>query len=293
MDKTLFQDIINTVLAGSIESELIRAEGLECVSYGGLLFSTSVWVDGLKQALEPALIHDAERKGEDILVQAIPISLKDESNIKEYLRSTHPNESSIEYLALSKIRLNPLPEEEMHTEKFHGRALSQRKQVIEKIVEEISGLKECQSLIDVGCGDGRLLAKLNTTLPALNLWGVESNKECIPKAKESTGGNATIQCQNAEDMSHSIPEKRFDCATAIGLFDTQITTRKQSHQIISEIHKLLKPGGTLITTPYTKPTLTTKDYTENGFTIQKKTVPENYFTGKEPKELIHAEKKTH
>ena len=145
------------------------------------------------------------------------------------------------------------------------------------------------SILDVGCGDGKLLSMLARQKPGLRLWGVDANKKCVMNAKKALGNKANILYGDAQELSYFLPEKDFDIVTAIGILDTQVTTREESLKILAAIHDIMGKNGLFIAAPYTMSTLTHKEI-QKKYEIHKKTVPQNFFTHKEPKDFTAAEK---
>ncbi|MFH1787773.1 MAG: class I SAM-dependent methyltransferase [Candidatus Altiarchaeota archaeon] len=290
MDKTLFHDLINTLENNEPGKIIIKGECRECVNYDNHLFTSTVWDNGIKKPLNPILTMEARRNKEDMILKGIIPNANETRKIKKHLKKTKPDECFITYLAAAENRKKPRPSScwDDLTEKLPENTLSQRKDVLEHVIRELSGRKG--SIIDIGCGDGKMLAMLAGKNPQLELWGVDANKKAVLKAKNTLGEKANILYGDASYMTGFLPGKDFDTATAIGILDTQVTTREESLRILSEIHETLKKDGTLITTAYSLPAITHEETEKKGFNITKKTVPKNFFTNKEPKDMILARK---
>ena len=242
-----------------------------------------------KKGLEPILVEDARRSGEDIKFKGHVPNTCENQTIKNQLRSTHPNECFITYLAAAGNRetLQPRSYWSVLNEDFPCDAVSQRLQVLEHVLNEVT--ERAGSILDVGCGDGKLLSMLARQKPGLRLWGVDANKKCVMNAKKALGNKANILYGDAQELSYFLPEKDFDIVTAIGILDTQVTTREESLKILAAIHDIMGKNGLFIAAPYTMSTLTHKEI-QKKYEIHKKTVPQNFFTHKEPKDVIIARK---
>lgn len=262
---------------------------MECVDYEGYAFTSSVWVDGVKNGLEPILVEDARRDGEEIKILGCVPEACENHDIKEHLTSTQPNDCFIAYFAAAENRKTPQPRSYWSelNEDFPADAVSQRMQVLEHVKTQV--VESEGSILDVGCGDGKLLSMLARQKPGLTLWGVDANKKCIMKAKKALGNKANILYGDAQELSYFLPEKDFDVVTAIGILDTQVTTREESLKILAAIHDIMGKNGLFIAVPYTMPTITHEEI-QKKYEIHKKTVPQNFFTHNEPKDVIIARK---
>jgi len=91
-------------------------------------------------------------------------------------------------------------------------------------------------ILDIGCGNGRNL------LPFLNrgfdCFGIDSSKELIKLAKERITG-AKLIVANAAKLP--FPDKSFDYAICLAVLHH--LKPAQHKKAVSEIHRVLKPGG--------------------------------------------------
>lgn len=120
--------------------------------------------------------------------------------------------------------------------------------VAEKVME-IAGLREGCTVLDAGCGVGRISVEL--ALLGLRVTGVDIIQAELDTAKEDAEGegveidfiNADLRSFKTEE--HGIKEK-FDCAvdlyTSFGYCDTE----KEDTEILKSIYDSLKDGGTFI-----------------------------------------------
>lgn len=68
-----------------------------------------------------------------------------------------------------------------------------RRGVIIRMLKELMGKYKVQSLLDIGCGDGRYMSMLCSK--GIRMYGVDSSKEMIERAKKkSPGGRFKVSC---------------------------------------------------------------------------------------------------
>jgi SAM-dependent methyltransferase len=282
------------VLKRREESIRLPGEGLECVNYCSLLFTSTLWRDGVKSRLKPFIVSESSRERDEITLKGFSLSSGESKAVEEYLTSLKPNDASITYLAVAPSRLIPQPPSHWDdlTEKHLPKgALSQRTQVLKQVADEACSIqKKSEGILDAACGDGRLLKLISRENPDTELWGFDSNKNSVRKAKEKLGKRASILYGDARNLPNFLPRINFGVVSAVGLLDAQVVSRENGLKILAGIHNTLSDGGILACANYTMPTLSEKDFGENGFTILKKTIPKNFFTAREPKELIIARK---
>jgi SAM-dependent methyltransferase len=109
------------------------------------------------------------------------------------------------------------------------------------IVAFVHSLGDAERALDVGCGDGRLTAELS----ALKLCAVDVSPVALERARSRLGGEADL-LETDPDGPLPLEDSRFDlvlCAETLEhVRDVQL--------LLSEIRRVLRPGGTLaVTTP--------------------------------------------
>ena len=109
------------------------------------------------------------------------------------------------------------------------------------IVAFVHSLGEAERALDLGCGDGRLIAELG----ALKLFAADVSPVALERARMRLGADAQI-VETDPDAPLPLEDSQFDlvlCAETLEhVRDVQL--------FLSEIRRVLRPGGTLaVTTP--------------------------------------------
>jgi SAM-dependent methyltransferase len=109
------------------------------------------------------------------------------------------------------------------------------------LVEFVHSLGEAERALDLGCGDGRLSAELR----ALKLFAADVSAIALERARRRLGPDAQF-VELEPDSPLPLEDTQFDlvlCAETLEhVRDVQL--------ILSEIRRVLRPGGTLaVTTP--------------------------------------------
>lgn len=93
------------------------------------------------------------------------------------------------------------------------------------------------SVLDVGCGDGRLLALFNKNGQNWDLYGIDFNANAIKLASET---GITTYFGKFEEVE--LPQKKFDLI----IMNQVLEHATDPRHIIEKVEKILKPGGYLI-----------------------------------------------
>jgi SAM-dependent methyltransferase len=111
----------------------------------------------------------------------------------------------------------------------------------EHIVKFVKSLGEAERALDVGCGDGRLSAEL----AALKLFAADVSRVALDRAQPRLGPDTQL-VELEPDAPLPLEDSQFDlvlCAETLEhVRDVQF--------LLSELRRVLRPGGTLaVTTP--------------------------------------------
>ena len=121
---------------------------------------------------------------------------------------------------------------------FTGMADAMRRQVI----GELTGLPRAASILDVGCGTGRLLQQLGAALPRAELTGIDLSEAYVRHARAQLGGAARVETGNAESLPYR--DQSFDAVVSVFMFHE--LPKRVRRRVFSEMVRVLKPGGVLV-----------------------------------------------
>lgn len=108
----------------------------------------------------------------------------------------------------------------------------------------IPHIREGFKVLDLGCGNGRLIKLLDESHKKYDYLGVDFSKEFISHAKEKY----TNHSFELNDMSKvDYPENSFDMIFMIASFH-HLDSKKERLELLNKINKWLKPNGYLFMT---------------------------------------------
>jgi len=100
------------------------------------------------------------------------------------------------------------------------------------------------SLLDVGCGTGRLLGYVKDNWPALAVTGLDLSRAYLDAAKELLRPFSAVDLVAGAAEAIPLPDAGFDIVTCTYLLHE--LPRKVRGRVAAEIGRVLKPGGCLI-----------------------------------------------
>jgi ubiquinone/menaquinone biosynthesis C-methylase UbiE len=131
---------------------------------------------------------------------------------------------------------------------FRGTADVMRRQIIPPITRYVREHGPGGSLIDVGCGTGRVLGQIAATHPALRLTGVDLSQAYLDVARRRmadlphlaliAGNGEALPCPDGS------PGAGFDLATSVFLFHE--LPRNARRNVVRELLRVVKPGGLIV-----------------------------------------------
>ncbi|MCF0241876.1 MAG: methyltransferase domain-containing protein [Treponema sp.] len=116
--------------------------------------------------------------------------------------------------------------------------------VVAEYVKKIAHLKEGDSVLDAGCGPGRISIELAAL--GLDVTGVDIIQSELDAAKESANDEGVELKLLKADLRTFESEKKFDCAVNLYTSFGYCATREEDFEILKHIHGALKEGGTFI-----------------------------------------------
>ena len=113
-------------------------------------------------------------------------------------------------------------------------------------------LDEAESLLDVGCGTGTLLAELGRRHPSVALAGIDADPRILVRAHEKlTSARVRATLVHAYAQHLPFPAGTFDAVVSTLIFHHLSTPLK--HAALREIHRVLKPGGRFLLADFGRP----------------------------------------
>ncbi|HTE57512.1 MAG TPA: methyltransferase domain-containing protein [Verrucomicrobiae bacterium] len=110
-----------------------------------------------------------------------------------------------------------------------------------------------QRVLDVGCGTGRTLQLLSQKCDkGVQLYGLEPSPDMLERARAGLGKRAQIRQGFAQELPYPTAHFDFVISTQV-LHHIPLVGKKE---MLSEMHRILKPGGTLVLSDWGKPTTT-------------------------------------
>lgn len=101
--------------------------------------------------------------------------------------------------------------------------------------------RDARRILDLGTGDGRLLARLQVDRPAMLGVGLDFSERMLTAARERFAGDGRVELVE-HDLSEPLPELgRFDAVVSSMAIHHLEHVRKRS--LYAEVFGLLEPGG--------------------------------------------------
>jgi ubiquinone/menaquinone biosynthesis C-methylase UbiE len=116
------------------------------------------------------------------------------------------------------------------------------------ILERLTDFPQPDSILDVGCGTGELLFQLKSRMNT-ELAGLDLSSNMLEVARKKLGNNADLRQGDAESLPWQA--SRFDLVLCTLSFHHY----PQPVQALTEMWRVLKPGGTLLLADITMPAI--------------------------------------
>lgn len=113
-------------------------------------------------------------------------------------------------------------------------------------------LSGMQTLLDLGCGTGTLLAELGRRDPEATLTGIDADPRILAKAREKLAlarVSATLVHAYAQNLP--FPDSAFDAVVSTLIFHHLSTPVKRA--ALGEIYRVLRPGGRFLLADFGRP----------------------------------------
>ncbi len=122
---------------------------------------------------------------------------------------------------------------------YLSREIPHRLTAEKMLLEALPGRVE--RFLDLGTGDGRLLAAVRAHHPAARGVGLDASEPMLGRAAERFGADTLIELRR-HDLSLSLGDAGPADAVVSGLAIHHLTDRRK-RELFGEVHALLKPGG--------------------------------------------------
>jgi len=110
-----------------------------------------------------------------------------------------------------------------------------------RIIEELE-LKNDEKILEVGCGNGYYLNLLNKLGFSLTLVGIDNDKLALKDAKKIIGSRIKLVLADANKLPFE--EQSFNKV----IISEVIEHVEDEEKVLSEIYRVLKPGGVMVLT---------------------------------------------
>jgi ubiquinone/menaquinone biosynthesis C-methylase UbiE len=112
---------------------------------------------------------------------------------------------------------------------------------VEACIVAHAGLRDGQSLVDLGCGSGRLASALGQRI-AIEYCGIDVVKALLKYAKKKSPDNYRFILNRS--LNVPLPDASFDMATAFSVFTHLL--HYESYIYLEELHRVVRPGGSVV-----------------------------------------------
>lgn len=129
---------------------------------------------------------------------------------------------------------------------FGGGADAMRRQALVPLHHLMKGRRVADTrMIDLACGTGRFLTFVKDNYPRLPVTALDLSPAYIEQARDTLKPwRRSTQFVAAPAEATGLADASFDVATCVYLFHE--LPRKVRRQVAAEIHRILKPGGTVL-----------------------------------------------
>jgi ubiquinone/menaquinone biosynthesis C-methylase UbiE len=112
---------------------------------------------------------------------------------------------------------------------------------IEASIVGYAGLRDGQSLLDLGCGSGRLAWALGRTM-SIEYCGIDVVKALLNYAKKKSPANYRFILNRS--LGVPLPDASCDMATAFSVFTHLL--HHESYIYLEELRRVVRPGGVVV-----------------------------------------------
>ena len=162
------------------------------------------------------------------------------SELPRYFRQNFHYQSG-GYLSEQSAQLYDLQVEVL----FTGAADAMRRQALVPLAEYLRGKNtRAMSVLDIGCGTGRLLGFMRDNWPGLNLIGLDLSAAYLQHAQDRLGRSRRLQLLEGAGEAIPLPDASQDAITCVFLLHE--LPKKVRAAMAKEMARVLKPGGRVV-----------------------------------------------
>jgi len=114
----------------------------------------------------------------------------------------------------------------------------------------VKNIKENSSVLDIGCGDGRVMKYLIEVTS--NLTGIDHDEKAIEFTKNSFKDRPEIKILIANATNLPFKDNSFDYVICIGTF---ANFAEKKHRVLREMRRVLKKSGKMLISTYSEDAL--------------------------------------
>ena len=145
------------------------------------------------------------------------------------------------YLSTESARLYDVQVETL----FYGAANVMRRAALRPLTDALRGRDQRRlAMLDVACGTGRFLRQVRLAFPALGMSGVDLSQPYLDEAAHHIANLRRVRLIQGNAEAMPVPDASQDVVSVIFLFHE--LPGEVRRRVISEVARVLKPGGTLI-----------------------------------------------
>lgn len=148
------------------------------------------------------------------------------------------------------MRAESIAEEYARLAPVYDRRYSAYLQRSHDAVLDLLGATAGGTLLDAGCGTGRLLGEVARHAPALQLHGFDRSPEMLDQARQRLGAGRSLGL--ADSAALPLADESFDFVVSASSLHYQV----DKLAALREFHRVLKPGGRLLLTDWDGDALT-------------------------------------
>ncbi len=127
---------------------------------------------------------------------------------------------------------------------FSGLADTMRRRALPHLASALRGRIRHGHVLDIACGTGRFLADVKRNWPRLKVTGLDLSPPYLAEARRTLDAWPRVDLLEAQAEAMPLADASVDAATVIFLFHE--LPRKVRVQVLSEIARVLKPGGVCV-----------------------------------------------